>query len=228
MFYKQPVCHNPGTVCHCVIVYVVLICLYYLGQYVLPGGKMNKSLLRQYGTLEATMKQFTEESGVSWHTLEKLHYSDDGYYTAPENVYSDTHCDINFYYIHFVKVDGVDVIVEEANDVLRRASAIVNDSTMNTIQREACLKALHEETGFNDDAAEKYIAVSMDEALGYLQRTISFEDESREEWEALVREQCLFFSYPDRDAKIVQVLSDPGFERDWQIAGLEYFLNNPV
>jgi len=66
VFHTEPVCANPG-------------------QYTLPGGTMNTTIMRNDGTFSASLKQFNEESGVTLDILQSLDYSEQGCYFARED-----------------------------------------------------------------------------------------------------------------------------------------------
>lgn len=208
VFAREPVCGNPG-------------------QFTLPGGRMNPTLLHEDGTFAATLKQFTEESGVSVERLAELHFLDQGYY-APDNSSSRGGRGRGRgpqFYVHFVQVDDVEVLAREANDVLLRAARIT--STSSPTEKAAALRALYAETGLNDDAAARYEAVPWGSLLGLLQTSLPFLQEAREEWARLVREGGLLFNTAaeGREAEIESTLADPGACRDWLADGVRAFMS---
>jgi hypothetical protein len=202
-YYTQPICANPG-------------------QNTLPGGTLNREIVDGQGTLAASLKQFTEESGVTLKFLNGIHYSDIGCYSDLEDPNS-MWCE-NHFYVHFVRVDSIDKIVAEATRILQLARNLLHDESLSEDHRNQKLRELHSSTGYNDDAAESYMSVHRDGILSLLSDTIPFKVALKNEWKCLVREQELFKEHT-RERKMRNILSDPGEGRDWLVAACEWFLN---
>lgn len=199
---KQPVCGNPG-------------------QYSLPGGGLNRVILENDGPLQATLKQFNEESGVTLDILQTLNFSDQGCYSD----FDDTDHNGNMFSVHYVLVDDVSMIATRANAVLSEVGSILDDDTMTDDERDDQLMSLYQCTGLNDDAAACYDVVPLDRCLSCLTNTIPFNTALKAEWVKLIRDQCLFWEVM-REDKITSILSDPGGEREWYVRGVECFLRS--
>lgn len=169
---------------------------------------MDADLVAESGTLAATLKQFYEESGVTAERMRQLNCTDQGYY-APKNRRGRG----AEFFVHYVQVDDVSALAEEANHTLSMARSVVNmDMNKDTVsnlghhcslsEREGSLRELCVTTGLNDDAAASYEVVPWEALLDKLLTSLEFDEACREEWSRLVREQGLglFFS----------TISDPG------------------
>jgi 8-oxo-dGTP pyrophosphatase MutT (NUDIX family) len=210
VYTKQPVCGNPG-------------------QYTLPGGRMDVDLVYSCGTLEASLKQFYEESGITAERMLALNCTDQGHYAPSYNRGSRGRGRGAHFYVHFVQVDDVAVLVEEANINLSRAKGVVQDHSLSQTEKEACLREMYETTGLSDDATAGYEMVSWGDLMGRLGTTLEFEASERAEWGRLVREQGLFFNVEgDQEDKIRSMLADPGTNRDWLVDGVKAFLYSPL
>jgi hypothetical protein len=220
-FYKQPVCANPG-------------------QLSLPGGTVDAA------TLLGALAQFTEESGVSIDVLEQYRYVCRGSYSAPE-LHEVSTTESEYFTVHFIHVESVDVVAAAANSILEHVRSVLCAAAATTTTTTAAdgaaatatavedvltanqvkyFRSLRESTGFNDDSAESYHAVSFAELLPYLTEEQPFQAEHRAEWVDLVNTHELF-SHSKREEKIKRVISSPGDGRDWLVDAAKCFLSTP-
>mmetsp|Transcript_24372 Transcript_24372/g.41285 ORF Transcript_24372/g.41285 Transcript_24372/m.41285 type:complete len:265 (+) Transcript_24372:68-862(+) len=207
-FNKEPVCGNPG-------------------QYTLPGGRMSTSIVYEHGTLAATLKQFNEESGISHERLALLNCVDHGYYAPSARACEGRRSRGPPFFVHFLEVDDVKVVADEANASLHSARLITGAgvNSLTQAEKESALRQLYEETGLNDDAADRYEVMQWSDMLDSLETCLGFDVGSQEEWARLVREQGLFFNTEGgQEDKIQSVLDNPGSNRDWLIDGVKCFL----
>ena len=204
VFMREPVCANPG-------------------QYTLPGGWLNPDVIKTSGTLGATMKQFRDESGISTERVTRLNCIDQGFYSPHGKCGRGRGVP---FCVHFVQVDDVSVLAEEANVVLGQVKNLINDPGLSITDREEKLRKFSAETGLNDDAADCYECVLWTELKGMLQSSLEFEVSELEEWKTLVQQQNLFFNAEEgQEKRILNTISDPGRNRDWLVDGVEAFLS---
>ena len=203
VFIREPVCGNPG-------------------QYTLPGGRMNREIVQEFGTLAATLKQFNEESGISTESVALMNCVDHGYYAPPRVGSGGKGAP---FYVHFVEVNDVRELATAANVALGNAKSIIESDTLSSAEKQNALRCLYSESGLNDDAADEYVAVPWSELLSMLQNTVEFDEAVRDEWGRLVREQGLFFNTTCCQEDVIsRTFSDPGSCRDWLIDGVKAFL----
>jgi hypothetical protein len=84
------------------------------------------------------------------------------------------------------------------------------------------LWSLCESTGFNDDSAESYHAVSFADFLPYLTNELPFQAKHRAEWIDLAITHELF-SDSKQEEKINRVIFIPGDGRDWLVDAAKCF-----
>lgn len=186
---------------------------------------MNASIMHEHGTLTATLKQFKEESGISSERLTHLSCVDHGHYAPSARSWGGGRSRGPPFFVHFLQVDAVKVLADEANATLNSARLITGASSLTPAEKEGALLQLYEETGLNDDAADGYEVVPWSEMLSRLETSMDFDEGAREEWAGLVRDQGLFFNTEGgQEDKIRAVLEDPGRNRDWLIDGVKCFL----